>query len=265
VAVSDGKVDTPYTFCGTLYSANVSGDGTKGSGFSDASSCARGVWDFDITTGAKTNYGGCQGSISVDGHYVTHNTGTHTVADIMKYGTGNTTNSGGDGFGTIVRTFQCAPTGDTYFNQHRFSQHDTAIVLFFASSNSDGGQAGAPTHGWVYNWVTNVYTSIGDGAPTDYYPGSGATDVKASSKIENQAGAIEMQGNSLLYSIGQAGHIRIGLYDLQGRCMRQLLNANQGAGAHTLALDRSLFTASACVVKIDGPSLSRTMRILSVR
>jgi hypothetical protein len=145
VGSSDREV--VHTSPDKLYSVSVSADGFKAA----CSKAAWSVWAIDIGGDERKVGGGCQGTVSPNGQYVTRNLSGHTEADIHDHASGS-----------VVKTITC-PTGE--FNMHRFSHHSDDWVVFTV----DGDEA------YLCDWRNDRSYALGGGAPFDYYPGDIST------------------------------------------------------------------------------------------
>lgn len=143
VRVGTTNKETVHTSSADLYMVKVSADGAKGACSKRAWSC----WAIDIG-GSERNMGsGCQGTVSPNGLYVTHNLGSHTSANIQLHANGD-----------VVKTIT-TPTGT--FNMHRFSHISNDWVVFTV----DGNKA------YLCEWDKNQSHYLGSGSPWDYFPG----------------------------------------------------------------------------------------------
>lgn len=142
-------VHTFSTMCGARF-LGVSADGSRAATMAKPH-CPGDWYVYGIEIGGieRQLARGCQGSVSPNGQYVTHNLLGHTAAEIHDFETGAV-------LGTIT-----TPVGDRQFNQHRFSHASDEWVVFTVW----GWQ------GWLCKWRENKSYEIGRCAPWDYFPG----------------------------------------------------------------------------------------------
>lgn len=144
VKVGTTNKETVHTSSANLYMISVNDDGTKAACSKASWSC----WAIDIGGAERNLGGGCQGTVSPNGQYVTHNLGGHKKADIHNHANGN-----------VLKTIT-TPTGE--FNMHRFSHASDDWVVFTVNE----------TQAYLCKWRENRSYHIGSGSPWDYYPGS---------------------------------------------------------------------------------------------
>lgn len=144
VKVGTTNKETVHTSSKNLYMVSVNDDGTKAACSKASWSC----WAIDIGGAERNLGGGCQGTVSPNGQYVTHNLSSHTKAEIHNHSTGN-----------VLKTIT-SPTGE--FNQHRFSHASDEWVVFTVNGNK----------AYLCKWRENQSYSLGSGSPWDYYPGT---------------------------------------------------------------------------------------------
>jgi hypothetical protein len=146
VNIATGKIETVHTSSErNLYMVSVSRDSQRAA----CSKNAWEVWAIDLETHEERNFGsGCQGTISANGQYVTHNLDGHEEANIHRF-------SDGSVYTTITK-----PADRSEFNMHRFSKHSSDHVVFTADENN----------AYVCEIHSNTSTYIGRGAAWDYLP-----------------------------------------------------------------------------------------------
>ncbi|MBD3243437.1 MAG: hypothetical protein GF331_22800, partial [Chitinivibrionales bacterium] len=132
-----------FTSNANIHAVGVSQNGSRAAWTKPAWSVAV----ADLTTGTERNFGGgCQGSVSPDGQYVTHNIGGHTQCRLKRW----------DG-----STWKTLNTPEGTFNLHRWAHHAQDYVCYTIEGNNKG---------YIHNVNTNQATAIGTGICWDYYP-----------------------------------------------------------------------------------------------
>jgi len=148
--VSDGRVETAHTSSNSHYMGTFSSDGSRWAGSMPS-------WSVLVAQlgGSERNFGGgCQGSVSPNGAYVTHNLGDHRSADIHNWDDGS-----------VAKTITSYNNAE--FNEHLFSRHSNDYVVYALVSPN-------PDDAVVNHWPSNTNYKIGDrvGAPFDFWPGA---------------------------------------------------------------------------------------------
>jgi hypothetical protein len=71
---------------------------------------------------------------------------------------------------------------------------------------------------------------------------------------------------TIRYDLANAGHVRLGLFDVRGRLVRQLAEGERPAGAHAVLLDGGDLASGIYLLRLTGPGgQSATQRITLVR
>lgn len=145
VNAAGGTPEVAYTSNAKVVAGTASRDGKR------YAATVPGGWSvasYDMANNKEHNHGGgCQGSISSDGKWVSHNLDDHHEAHIKEFLSDRT-----------VHTIS-SPSGE--FNMHRFSQHSPKHVCFTCDGNK----------GYVCDVTTDHSTKVGDCSPYDYFPG----------------------------------------------------------------------------------------------
>ncbi len=145
VDADGGTPEVAYTSGNTIVAGTASRDGTR------YAATVPGGWSvasYDMANDKEHNHGGgCQGSISSDGKWVSHNLDNHHTAYIKEFLSDRTAH-------TIS-----SPEGE--FNMHRFSQHSPKHVCFTCDGNK----------GYVCDVTSDHSVKVGDCSPYDYFPG----------------------------------------------------------------------------------------------
>ncbi len=136
--------ETVFTSGRNIHGVGVSQDGS------------RAAWTYpswNVGTGNLPNgnqvdrMGGCQGSISPNGEYFTHNLGSHMEAKIHYFG------------GGTYKTIK-TPEDRNGFNAHRWSHSENDYCMYTIEGDK---------RAYVHNIKSNTATYVGYGTPYDYY------------------------------------------------------------------------------------------------
>lgn len=164
----------------TLLGATFSADGTKGACFTSA-----GGWKamaFDVCGATKWLKGGCQGTVSPNGRYVTHNN------NHMKY-TIHDHASGAD-----VKVLY-GVSGDN-LNNHRFSRHHDDWIMYTRNAGCNG--CGSGVEAYIVNWPQNKRYKLGNNLNAyDYHPGAtwGAAEPPVATTLDVTPSSVILELN----------------------------------------------------------------------
>jgi hypothetical protein len=158
-------------------------DGTHGA----ASVPAWSVCKFDLTTGQAVDFGGgCQGSISPDGNYVTRNLSSHVECLIHNFSDGSTHQ-------TIW-----AP-GGVSANKQRWSRNFDDYIVYTAENYN-------PVHCYVYQVSTNTHHKIAEfGDPHDFWLGPLPTAGPSAPRIASAPAGTGYVGVQYVYVVAASG------------------------------------------------------------
>ena len=115
-----------------------------------------------------------------------------------------------------------------------FSMSD--IIHLVGSGNLQDGLAASEIHGSLNTGQTFVAT-LG-GKHLAELPGNGNHSglKEASLKLKVRPNPLNPKAD-ISFTLASAGHVRVALYDLQGRLVKQILDENRNAGDHTVSWD----------------------------
>ncbi len=72
-------------------------------------------------------------------------------------------------------------------------------------------------------------------------------------------------GTTLRYRLASAGHVRLAMFDVQGRQVAELVNDDRAAGEHTLSMDASHFAPGIYLYRFESQGRTQTARAILLK
>jgi len=174
-------------------------------------------------------------------------------------------NREGEGAGLELkdRTGQSAQDAATFGTTSTpvFAPHEStplAAAPAFTSAGEGAGDAAAAGMAAI----GNDQVAAGDAAPKQ---DAGASARGAGARLEDARPNPFSERTTIAYSIPSAGAVRIELFDAAGRRIGTLVDGEQSAGSHEVAVDGSAFGASGTYLyrmTWNGAAITKTIRVV---